>query len=154
MCNNSQGTHYIPEGRWQLNMFNDYKNTIDKLLLQLFRPTVTIKRTVNMPITYALLAGKCTSLCICTCTYICLKTCIQSYPLLIQYAAVQYACTVNTAAKVHSVRINTAHMNYFLFVYIVHKVYNLQQHTCTYVHAVWAAVVFAVHRECVKQVTL
>ena len=90
-------------------MFNNYKHTIDKLLLQLFRPTVTIKRTVNMPITYALLAGECTSLgiCTCTCTYICLKTCIQSYPLLIRHAAVQYACTVNIAAKVHSVRIST-----------------------------------------------
>ena len=94
-------------------MFNNYKHTIDKLLLQLFRPTVTIKRTVNMPITYALLAGECTSLGICTC--------LQSYPLLIQYAAVQYACTVNTAAKVHSVRINTAHMNYFFVcVYCTH----------------------------------
>ena len=108
MCNNSQGTHYIPEGRWQLNMFNDYKNTIDKLLLQLFRPTVTIKRTVNMPITYALLAGECTSLCICTYMYVYM------------------------------------HINNFLFVYIVHKVYNLQQqhvHTsgvgCSSVCSTW-----------------
>ena len=98
--------------------------------------------------------GECTCMCICIYmyvhTYICLKTCIQSYPHLIQYAAIHYACTVHTAAKVHSVRIKTAHINYFLLAYIVHYVYNLRQHTCTYVHLVWAPVVFAVHRKCVE----
>ena len=136
-------------------MFNDYKNTIDKLLLQLFRPTVTIKRTAVICLSHMhylqvnVLVCAYVYTCMYVHMYICLKTCTQGYPLFIQYAAIQYACTVHTAAKVHSVRINTAHFILFLAcIYCTLCVQSPIAHM--YIHLVWAPVIFAVHRKCVE----